>query len=221
MSARMQKSQPVRLNRVEDLAAHIRSDAEKGSRQIVAICGAPGSGKSTLAAALETHLNATIPGFCAIVPMDGFHFDNDVLSDLGLLDRKGAPETFDISGFLDLHRRLRANDDEQIAVPIFDRSMELSRACARLIDRAVRVVLVEGNYLLLRRERWKDLAEIYDLTVRVDVTVAELKRRLMERWLSHPLPPVEAKAKVARNDLPNAELVIGNSVDPDIVFSNG
>jgi len=211
----------MKLNRVEDLAARILRDAVGHTRLIVGICGAPGSGKTTLAQALETHLNAKTPGLCAVVPMDGFHFDNAVLRDLGLLDRKGAPETFDIGGFLDLHRRLRANEDDQIAVPVFDRRMELSRACARVIAREVPIVLVEGNYLLLRRERWTDLAAYYDLTVRVDVTVAELERRLLRRWAELKVPPAQAKAKVSENDLPNAELVMRDSIEPDIVFSSG
>lgn len=208
------------VTRVEDLAARILASASTDSRKLVGICGAPGSGKSTLADAVASHLNAKTPGSCAIVPMDGFHLDNAVLSELGLLSRKGSPETFDVGGLVDLHRRLHANAEDAIAVPVFDRRMDLSRACARMIQCSAQIVLVEGNYLLLQRERWQDLAAFYDLTVGIGVTEKELERRLMARWLGYGLPHDEARAKVTNNDLPNAELVIAHSRDPDIVFSN-
>jgi pantothenate kinase len=116
---------------------------------ICAIAGAPGSGKSTLAEALVARLNAREAGCAALLPMDGFHYDDLHLVPAGLRPRKGAPETFDVGGLRHTLLRLRARDEEAVAVPVFDRDIEIARAGARLIPRSVRIVVAEGNYLLL------------------------------------------------------------------------
>lgn len=118
-------------------------------RQLVAIAGAPGSGKSTFATYLEGVLNKTNSGSAAIVPMDGFHFDDAVLGQQNASARKGAPFTFDIGGMAATLRRLKENVEPQVAVPVFDRSIEISRAGGRLIPQKTPIVLVEGNYRLL------------------------------------------------------------------------
>ena len=133
---------------VESLARLIRSKAGDASRYMVAIAGAPASGKSTLAENLRDALMAE--GETAIVvPMDGFHFDDRILNARGHRPRKGAPFTFDVPGFEVLLKRIKAREPD-IAIPVFDRSMELSRAAADIVDEKARFILVEGNYLLLR-----------------------------------------------------------------------
>lgn len=119
------------------------------SRTIVAIAGAPGSGKSTLAEALVDGLNARDPGRAALLPMDGFHFDDRVLDALGRRARKGAPDTFDVGGLDHALARLGARDEAFVAVPVFDRGIEIARAGARLIPAETPVIVAEGNYLLL------------------------------------------------------------------------
>ena len=111
-----------------ELAARITAAAAGGPRRyIVAIAGPPGAGKSTLA----TDLAERIGEGARVVPMDGFHLDDAVLNARGLRHRKGAPETFDAAGFLHLLQRLRA--EEEVAIPIFDRTLELSRAAADVV----------------------------------------------------------------------------------------
>ena len=92
-----------------------------GERRVVAIAGPPASGKSTLAAELVDALDATSPGSCALLQMDGFHYDDEVLAPRGWLARKGAPHTFDVGGYAATLGRLRANREESVAVPRFDR----------------------------------------------------------------------------------------------------
>ncbi|MEM6848491.1 MAG: hypothetical protein AAF580_10510 [Pseudomonadota bacterium] len=190
----------------QDLA---RAIADHGAHQrcITAIAGPPGSGKSTLAARLAEQLNARDPDSAAVVPLDGFHFDDAVLRARGDLARKGAPHTFDVGGLKSLLARIRRNDEPFIAAPVFDRSLEIARAGARIIPPTARHIVVEGNYLLLTDAPWRDLN--FDLSVFLPVPLAELERRLAERW-SH-LPPAEARAKLSDNDLPNAELVLSES----------
>ena len=112
--------------------------------------------------------------------MDGFHYDDAVLDARDLRSRKGAPETFDAAGFIHLMRRLRT--EPEVAIPIFDRAMELSRAAADVVGPMDRLLVVEGNYLLLDENPWPELAPLFDLTVWIEVPEAELDRRLVARW---------------------------------------
>lgn len=197
----------------EALADLIRARAGSGEgRFIIALAGPPGAGKSTLSAALVAALG---PG-ARVVPMDGFHYDDAVLNRWGLRHRKGAPETFDLAGLLHLMRRLRI--EHEVAIPVFDRTMELSRAAADVVEKDDRFLIVEGNYLLLDEGRWRELADDFDLTVWIDVPEAELDRRLMDRWAGHGKTAAEARAWIDGNDLPNIRRAIAHSRPADVVI---
>lgn len=188
-------------------------------RLFVAIAGAPGSGKSTLADELVHRLNAAMPGSAALLPMDGYHYDDRILIERGLRQRKGAPDTFDVGGLFHMLERLKRNAEAEIAVPVFDRDLEISRAGARMIARDAGVIVIEGNYLLLGREPWSHLKPLFDLSVMIDVPESVLRDRLIARWQSYNLRPAEIEAKVEGNDLPNGRFVIATSVAAD--FSLG
>lgn len=196
----------------EGLAELIRQRASGQGRFLTALAGPPGVGKSTLAAAVVAALG---PGARA-VPMDGFHYDDAVLHRRGLRSRKGAPETFDLGGFLSLLRRLRAEDE--VAIPIFDRDRELSRAAADVVGPEDRLLVVEGNYLLLDEGPWAALRGMFDLTVWIDVPEAELDRRLVARWAHHGKTPAEARAWIDGNDLPNIRRTIAGSRAADVLI---
>lgn len=155
----------------------------------------------------------------AAVPMDGFHYDNLILDAEGLRTRKGAPETFDASGFLALIRRLK-NADESVAIPVFDRSMDLSRASARMIEPHHRLLIIEGNYLLLNRPIWRDLYALFDFTVMRRPSLEVIESRLIQRWLDHGYTPEEAQAKARGNDLVNARVILADSVAADLTISD-
>ncbi len=195
------------------LVTLIQTRASGQRRFLVAIAGPPGSGKSTLAAAVATALGSG----ARVVPMDGFHFDDAVLAQRGLQSRKGAPETYDAQGFIHLMHRLRGGGD--VAIPVFDRTMELSRAAADVVNDADQVLLVEGNYLLLNEPPWTDLAPLFDLSVFVDVPEAELDRRLLARWAHYGKTPAAARAWIDGNDLPNIRKVLNGSCAPDVHVS--
>jgi len=201
------------MSEIATIAATIFKRASGAQRFIVAIAGPPGSGKSTLAASLHEVLPE---GASVVVPMDGFHFDDAVLDQRDLRKRKGAPETFDFAGFDALLKRIRAGEPE-IAIPVFDRTMELSRAGAAVIGAEYKFILVEGNYLLLDEQPWSGLRERFDFTIFIDVPRVELERRLLERWREHGRPDAEARAWVADNDMPNVDRVLRHRANADLV----
>lgn len=197
----------------QDLADLIRQKAVGQGRYIVALAGPPGAGKSTVAAELVAALGTGAKA----VPMDGFHYDDAVLIARGARARKGAPDTFDARGFLHLLQRLRVEDE--VAIPLFDRDLEISRAGAEIITAADRILIVEGNYLLLTEAPWPEGR--YDLTVWIDVPEAELDRRLMARWAHHGKTPAEARVWIDSNDMPNIRRVVAGSRAADLVLAIG
>lgn len=197
-----------------ELAERLLQVAGGRERFMVAIAGAPGAGKSTISAALVKRFAAR--GERAIVvPMDGFHFDDVVLNQRGHRSRKGAAFTFDCAGFEILLKRIRQRESE-IAIPVFDRDHELSRAGAAIVDAAARIVLVEGNYLLLREQPWCRLHELFDYRVFLEVPTEELKRRLRQRIQSHGHSAEFAEQWLAGNDLLNIEHVQSGSGVADL-----
>ncbi len=204
------------MSGIAELAGQLRDKAAGQARYMVAIAGAPASGKSTLAGSLAEEL--IVAGETAIaVPMDGFHFDDAVLNARGHRARKGAPFTFDVAGFEVLLRRIKAVEAE-IAIPVFDRSMELSRAGAAIIEGKTRFIVVEGNYLLLRQPPWDRLRAFFDFAIYLDVPREELEQRLIKRWLDHGFDMTYAANWIASNDMPNILAVINNSGPADLTL---
>jgi pantothenate kinase len=200
-----------------DLLEEIAHKGSAGKRLLIAIAGPPGAGKSTLAQALVQHLPT---GTAMVLEMDGFHYDNAVLDQLGLRARKGAPETFDFAGFAALVARIQAGETG-IAIPVFDRRIDLARAGAAIISPQVKFVIAEGNYLLLDEAPWAALAENFDLTVFVDVEREELRHRLLRRWADLGDPPEKAEHWVRTNDMPNVDRVLAKRLRPDFCLACG
>jgi pantothenate kinase len=205
-------------------ASHIADKAidraGAASRFVIALAGPPGVGKSALSQAMVEELGRRGHS-AAIVPMDGFHLDNAVLEARGTLARKGAPFTFDIDGYAALLKRLRAEPDRDIAVPVFDRTLDLARAGGSIITPEHRFLIAEGNYLLLDDPAWLTMADQFDMTVMLTAELDELRQRLTDRWLGYGLDPEQALARAMSNDIPNAELVVRSSAKADLEVSTG
>lgn len=190
----------------------------EGGREVVAIAGAPASGKSTIAARLNEHLNEVQPGSAALLPMDGYHFDDEMLVPRGWRPRKGAPHTFDVGGYASALRRIHANDEPFVAVPRFDRDLEIARAGAIIIEPTVRLIVSEGNWLLLQDDPWPLLLPLFDHTALVKTDWRTLEQRNRDRWVGYEYTEEMIREKLEGNDLPNARLVYERSAEPDWII---
>ncbi|MBO9400155.1 nucleoside/nucleotide kinase family protein [Shimia sp. R9_3] len=202
---------------LDALVAAIAAAPHKGARRVVAVAGAPASGKSTLAEEIAARLRA-VGSAPQVVPMDGFHMDNQDLVDLGLLARKGAPDTFDAEGFVALAGQL--SQGGVLAYPTFDRARDVTIPGGGAVSADCDTVVVEGNYLLFDAPVWRALSDIWDVSVFLSVPEKELRRRLVERWLTHGLSQEQAVQRAEENDLTNARLVQSQRLRADIEFQN-
>ena len=197
----------------------INKRAQTGERMIVAIAGPPASGKTTLAEAVVERLNTAgssgEPQRAAVLPMDGFHLDNETLQARGLMDRKGAVETFDATGFCAAIRAILEEGGVQ-HLPGFDRDEDRVIPNHIRIAEEAQVIVTEGNYLLLDQSPWRELRPMFAASVFVKAPIEVLRDRLLERWLDQNLSQQEAQKRVTNNDLPNALHVLSRSVYADL-----
>ncbi|GAA1230923.1 nucleoside/nucleotide kinase family protein [Pseudonocardia alaniniphila] len=205
---------------LDDLVRRAAALAAGPRRAILGITGSPGAGKSTLVAALL----ARLPGHSVDhVPMDGFHLADVALESIGRRDAKGAPDTFDVGGYVALLRRLRALDEtgapaeDVIYAPAFERDLEQPLAAAIAVPGTARLVLTEGNYLLLDQGQWAqvrpELDEVWFCDPRPDVRLAQLTAR----HVAFGKEPARAAAWVAAVDEPNAVLVEATRHRADLI----
>ena len=191
-------------NLVDQLTQRLTAD-DAPERLVVGLVGAPGSGKSTIAEQLKTGLKAA-GVFAGLVAMDGFHLSNAVLDELGRRNRKGAPDTFDVEGYLATLDRVRADGVPQVFAPAYRRDLHESVAAGSIVS-GTGVVVTEGNYLALETRGWGAARERIDLLIHIDVPEEVLVLRLINRHEEFGKNPLAAGHWVRTVDLPNARLI--------------
>ena len=196
---------------LDELVSRIR--ALPGRRVLVGICGAPGAGKSTLAAELVLALNDAV-----YVGMDGFHLAQAELERLGRTDRKGAPDTFDAAGYVNLLHRLRTPSDEVIYAPDFRRDLEEPIAGAIPVLPDVRVVVTEGNYLLLPDGPWREVRVLLTETWFLSPPEETRRARLLARHQAYGRTEAEARERTLGSDEHNAILINATATSADLII---
>ncbi len=192
------------------------------SRAILGIAGSPGAGKSTLVDGLVARIGAAKGAdWVAHVPMDGFHLADAQLDRIGARGRKGAPDTFDAAGYAQLLERVKREVDDPVYVPGFDRTLEQPLAAALVVLPSARLVVTEGNYLLLDHPHWARARRAMDAVWFVASDESERIERLVARHVQFGKTPEEARAWVATTDQRNSGLVAGTVGRADRVIVNG
>ncbi|MDP9869656.1 MULTISPECIES: nucleoside/nucleotide kinase family protein [Streptosporangium] len=207
---------------LDDLADRARALATRHERVLLGITGSPGSGKSTLAEYLMRLLRQAAPRghsaeWVAHVPMDGFHLADVELDRLGRRDRKGAPDTFDAAGYAALLRRLRDNEDDVVYAPAFERDLEQPLAASIPVPKAARIVITEGNYLLLDQGDWARVRPCLHEVWYCALDSAERVRRLVSRHERFGKDHEAAVAWVMGTDQRNADLIATTKDRADLV----
>jgi pantothenate kinase len=191
------------------------------SRAILGVAGGPGAGKSTLVELLVEQIRAVMgDDWVAHVPMDGFHLADAQLDRIGARGRKGAPDTFDAAGYANLLERLKREIDDPVYVPGFDRTLEQPLAAALVVLPSARLVVTEGNYLLLDDPHWERAHHAMDAVWFVASEETIRVERLVARHVQFGKTPRAARAWVTTTDQLNSDLVAGTIGRADRVIVN-
>jgi pantothenate kinase len=200
----------------DEYIARLRSLIQSGQRKILGLVGSPGSGKSTLATALQQQF----PDITQIVPMDGFHLSNSVLKRHGMAHKKGAQETFDSGGYVALLERLcNSYEKHTVYAPEFVREIEEPIANSIEILPATRLVITEGNYLLLSNGAWANVRKYLDESWYVDVDSVLRTERLVKRHEFFGKSHQSALDWVVQTDEPNARLIEATKDRADLIYN--
>jgi pantothenate kinase len=205
---------PVILKGFDQALARLKN-LEIKDRFTIGIVGKPGAGKSTL----TSYLMEMLPeDYASLVPMDGYHLSNRQLQQLGLLDRKGAINTFDTNGFVNLLKRINSEINKDIYFPIFYRNIEESYAADGVVYAKTKLVITEGNYLLASEGGWEQVApeldEIWYLKINDELRLERLIKRHQE--FGKDLRAAEAWAR--GTDEVNARLIELTASKADVII---
>jgi pantothenate kinase len=209
-------STPDPLTGLAQRALHLLAGND---RVVIGITGSPGAGKTTLAKQLVERLNDNAGPNAVYLPMDGFHLANATLDRLGIHDRKGAVDTFDGWGFVALLNRVLVERDHTVYAPSFERTVDEGIAGEVAIPADARIVIVEGNYLLVDEEPWNQVPGLLAETWFCETAADERLTRLVDRHTRHGRSPVDAHAWASSVDGANAILIEATKVRADLIVS--
>jgi pantothenate kinase len=200
------------------LIEQARTLAAGGRRAALGLAGGPGVGKSTLATDLVAALNAEMPDVAAYVPMDGFHMKHAKLVGLGTDKDKGMPHTFEGAAFAAFLATLKAATGP-VNGPGYSRKIEDVVEDAFTVAPEAKLLVVEGNYLLLATAPWWQVRPLLDLAVFIEVPRETVRARLMKRHAEEGLfTEARNREHIERVDLANYDLVQRSRPRADIAI---
>jgi pantothenate kinase len=176
----------------------------QSNRTLIGIVGKPGAGKSTV---VEQIAKKYGPEKVSVIPMDGFHLSNEELINLGRRDRKGAPDTFDVSGFISLIKKVKHEPQFDHRFPIFHREIEASIENEGIVPKESKVVVIEGNYLFSEDHNWSAVYPMLDHTWFIEIDDEVRIERLVARHIRYGKTPAEAENWSRGSDEANARFI--------------
>ena len=186
---------------VEEIASLLQGSKP---RTMIGIVGKPGAGKSTVVTEIQKQFSTEE---VAIIPMDGYHLSNEELIKLGRRERKGAPDTFDVEGFISLITRVRNEIDKDHTFPIFHREIEASKADEGIVLRNTKVIVIEGNYLFSEEHNWSEVFPLLDQSWFIEIDDEIRMQRLITRHIKYGKTPQEAEDWSRGSDEANAKFI--------------
>ncbi|MCR5556639.1 MAG: nucleoside/nucleotide kinase family protein [Butyrivibrio sp.] len=194
----------------------------KGRRILVMLAAPPGAGKSTFVSFLEHYAKSFYKDITLqAIGMDGFHRRQEYLLShetdvdgvmMPMVKIKGAPITFDLESLTEKIRQVK--EGENCGWPAYDRHLH------NPIEDAVWVtgdiIVLEGNYLLLDADGWKDLHKMADYTLFITAKEDMLRERLVSRKAASGNTLEKAAEFVDFSDMKNVRLCLNHSLKPDM-----
>lgn len=194
-------------------------------RKVIAyLVAPPGAGKSTLAKFLEQlsreRSNEVDP--IRALGMDGFHFTATYMNvteierdgtQILMRDIKGAPETFDVDLLIEKIREVRQEGTDW---NIYDRKIHDILPDYWSVEDDI--LLIEGNYLLLKESGWTNIRVLADYSVFIDAEPYLLRERLINRKIAGGKSREEAEKFFEFSDGRNIERVLKNSAQADEIW---
>ncbi len=179
-----------------------------GRRLIVFLSAPPGVGKTTTAQFLEyLSQKETDVEEIQSIGLDGFHYHQDYIlshsicrdgKQIPMKDVKGCPETFDIEK---LKLKIKSLKERPTKWPVYDRTIHDVREDATDVQKEI--ILIEGNWLLLKEHPWEELIRECDDSVFISAEESDLRERLIKRKIQGGLTFEEAEAFYEKSDSKN------------------
>ena len=157
------------------------------------------------------------------IGLDGFHYPNEYLNshtierdgnEIPLIKVKGCPESFDAEHLADKLNELRANN--VVKWPVYSRKLHDPVEDAQTVDKDI--IILEGNWLLLKDERWTTLRKFADYALFITADADVLKNRLISRKIQGGSTEEQATAFYEASDKANVERTLNDSVNADEVW---
>jgi type I pantothenate kinase len=171
--------------RLRDTVASFLSEPVAPTPFIIGIAGSVAVGKSTISRLLRTLL-ARWPEHpdVELVTTDSFLYPNAVLTERGLMDRKGFPESFDRRALMRFVSAVKAGASE-VSIPVYSPLGYDITPAARQVIRRPDILIVEGlNVLQTAPPGGLAVSDLFDFSIYVDARVDDIRQWYIDRFFA-------------------------------------